>query len=295
MSHSTQGRMPSSPLRDERGGVLIEFALIALVLYLLLAFTLDFGRLFFTAQAVQAAARVAARELALVPLPATTTFTAALQDPVVLANIYDPGKLVIPVTDDAAFQLALASLPVVNKALVPLMIHETIGGTEYLRYPGALLNDPNSSTGLAVGIPRVVLRDLSSGAETIEWVAPIEEIRSDPADEATGPFSVASTGSQQGLVAIRVNYPFQAAALSGFMQGPDGPFEPGGAPILADDGGVTSANALPNGQTTAAPAGGIGTYAGTYGLGGQLAWAQTRRPFRKLLTAQAIFRREVLL
>lgn len=294
MSHSTQGRTSSSPLRDERGGVLIEFALIALVLYLLLAFTLDFGRLFFTAQALQEAARVAARELALVPLPATTTFTAALQDPAVLANIYDPGKLVIPVADDATFQLALASLPVVNKALVPLMIHETIGGAEYLRYPGALLNDPGSSSGFAVGIPRVVSRG-ADGVETIEWMPPIEEILSDPADPTTGPFSAASPGPQQGLVAIRVNYPFQAAALSGFQQGPDGPFEPGGAPILADDDGVTSANALPNGQTTAALAGGIGTYAGTYGLGGQLAWAQTRRPFRKLLTAQAIFRREVLL
>lgn len=290
------GSQPSL-LRDDRGGVLIEFAVIALALYLLLAFILDFGRLIFTAQAVQEAARVAARELALVPLPAAATFDAALQDPSVLANVYDPGRLVIPVTDEATFLAALAALPIVNKALLPLMIHETIGGVEYLRYPGALLSDPNSSSGFAVGIPRVVSHG-ADGVETIEWMPPIEEIVANPVDPATGPFSVASTGPQQGLVAIRVNYPFQAATLVGFQQGPDGPFEPGGTAILANDAGVQQLNGLPAGQTTSTPAVGpdnVGPYAGTYGLGGQFNWAQIRRPFRKLLTAQAIFRREVLL
>ncbi len=294
MERLTNALPSCARLRDERGGVLLEFAVVSLSLYLLLAFILDFGRMFFTAQAVQEAARVAARELALAPLPAGTTFAEALQHPMVLANVYDPGRLVIPVTDDATFQAALAALPPVNKALVPLMIHETIGGTDYFRYPGAVLSDAVSSTGFAVGIPRVVSRG-GDGAETIEWVAPIEEILPDPVDPITGPFSIASTGPQQGLVAIRVNYPFQAAALSGFMQGPDGPFEPGGLAIQANDDAVQALNPLPDGQNPIAPAGGIGTYAGTYGLGGQLAWAQTRRPFRKLLTAQAVFRREVLL
>lgn len=284
MSRLTQGRGRASAMMDERGGVLIEFAMISLALYFLLALILDFGRLIFTAQAVQEAARVAARELALAPLPGATTFEAALQDPDVRANLYNPSLLVIPVTDDAALQAALAALPIINKALVPLMIHETIGGVEYLRYPGALLND--GSGGLTVGIPRVVSRD-ADGVETIEWVLPIEEITPNPADPLTGPFSIASTGPQQGLVAIRVNYPFQAAMLVGFQQG--------NAPIVANDDAIVEQNALPPGLTTAAPAGGVGVYAGEYGLGGHLNWAETRRPFRKLLTAQAIFRREVLL
>ncbi len=290
-----RGRSGAAVLHcDERGGVLIEFAMIALALYLLLALLIDFGRLMFTAQAVQEAARVAARELALVPLPAATTFAAALQDPVVRATVYDPGLLVIPVTDDATFQATLAALPVVNKALLPLMIHETIADVEYLRYPGALLTDPTSPFGFSVGIPRVIARG-AEGVETIEWTAPIEEILSNPADPSTGPFSLASTGPQQGLVAIRLNYPFQAATLVGFRQGPDGPFEPGGEAIQANDGGVTAANAPPGGLAPALPGGGIGPYAGTYGLGGQFNWAQVRRPFRKLLMAQAIFRREVML
>jgi hypothetical protein len=257
---------------------------MSLALYLLLALLLDFGRLIFTAQAVQEAARVAARELALAPLPGAMTFEAALQDPDVRVSLYDPSLLVIPVTDDAAFQATLAALPTINKALVPLMIHETIEGVNYFRYPGALLND--GAGGLTVGIPRVVSRD-ADGVETIEWVAPIEEITPNPADPLTGPFSIASTGPQQGLVAIRVNYPFQAAMLVGF--------QPGNAPIVADDAAVGQQNALPPGQSPAAPEGGVGVYAGTYGLGGHLNWGETRRPFRKLLTAQAIFRREVLL
>lgn len=281
-------------LRDDRGGVLIEFAMIALALYLLLALLIDFGRLMFTAQAVQEAARVAARELALVPLPAAATFAAALQDPAVRATVYDPGLLVIPVTDNDSFRNTLDALPVVNKVLVPLMIHETIGDVEYLRYPGALLTDPTATFGFTVGIPRVIARG-AEGVETIEWTAPIEEILSNPADPSTGPFSLASTGPQQGLVAIRVNYPFQAATLVGFQQGPDGPLEPGGEAIQANDDGVTAVNAPPGGLAPALPGGGIGPYAGTYGLGGQFNWAQVRRPFRKLLTAQAIFRREVML
>lgn len=274
----------ASVLSDDRGGVLIEFALIALVLYFLLGLLLDFGRLIFTAQAVQEAARVAARELALAPLPGAVTFEAALEDPMVRANLYDPSRLVIPVTDDASFQMTLASLPIVNKALLPLMIHETFDGVEYLRYPGAVLTD--GAGGLTVGIPRVVSRD-EEGRETIEWVAPLEEIRPDPTDPATGPFSIASTGPERGLVAIRINYPFQAAMLVGFQGGT--------SPIVADDDAVVELNGLPPGQAPLAPPGTAGVYGGSFGLGGHYNWGVVRRPFRKLLAAQAIFRREVLL
>jgi hypothetical protein len=41
--------------------------------------------------------------------------------------------------------------------------------------------------------------------------------------------------------------------------------------------------------------GGVGPYAGAYGLGRQLALGgRTVRPFRKLISAQAIYRREVV-
>ncbi|MCP9442416.1 MAG: pilus assembly protein [Nitrospira sp.] len=284
MSRAVRCQGRESGLRGERGGVLVEFALIALALYFLLGLLLDFGRLIFTAQALQEAARVAARELALAPLPAAMTFEDVLQDPTVRANLYDPARLVIPVTDDATFQATLASLPTINKVLVPLMIHETIDGVDYLRYPGAILTDDEG--GLTVGIPRVVSRD-EEGVETIEWVAPIEEIRPDPNDPTTGPFSIASTGPERGLVAIRINYPFQAAMLVGFQGGT--------SPIVAADEAVIELNSPPSGQAPLIPPGTVGVYAGPFGLGAHYNWGMVRRPFRKLLAAQAVFRREVLL
>ena len=53
--------MSDSPTRTDtperqRGAVLVEFAFIALLMYLLMAVTVDFGRLFYSAQAVQDAA-----------------------------------------------------------------------------------------------------------------------------------------------------------------------------------------------------------------------------------------------
>ena len=45
----------------ERGAALVEFALVSIVLYLLLAGAIEFGRLMFDANALQDVARVAAR------------------------------------------------------------------------------------------------------------------------------------------------------------------------------------------------------------------------------------------
>src|SRR5947199_105510 len=65
-------------LRKEKGAALVEFTLVSLALYLLLAGTIEFGRLMFAANAVQDAARVAARELSVAPINANVTFDHAL-------------------------------------------------------------------------------------------------------------------------------------------------------------------------------------------------------------------------
>jgi hypothetical protein len=281
-----------------RGSVLVEFALVSLVLYLLIAASIELGRAVFFAQAAQDAARVAAREFALTPLPATMTFDDALADPNVKAKIYDADLLVIDLDalpPGLPLDQFFATLPIVNRALRPVMIYErvTLGGSDrnLLRFPGALLTSATSPTGLTVGIPQVVAR-AADGTETIQWVNVVEEVRSDPADPTTGPFSVVSTGPDQGLVALRINVPFQAAALSGFMRGNGGAFDPNiGNAIVANDGGVSEINNAPGGLLdvpTSAP-----MYAGPFGLGEQLAFGKTVRPFRKLVTAQALFRREV--
>lgn len=87
--------------------------------------------------------------------------------------------------------------------------------------------------------------------------------------------------------------------MSGYAQ-PATPGDPTiGNPISADDSALTEASPLSNytlvvgdndGYTDGAP----GIYGGKYGLGRQLANAQQLgvRPFRKVISAQAVYRRE---
>ncbi len=279
--------------RREQGGILIEFALLSLVFYVLVALVVDFGRMMFVAQALQDAARVAARELAVIPLPANMTFEEVLDQEIVQDRIFNPGNLVIDITGLSDDQLAtqIAALPIVNQMLVPLMITERLADRTLIRYPGALLGDSSDETGeaLTVGIPRVTSHSQDGSGEnvqtTIEWIPVLEEI-------AEGSFSLASTAPQPGLAAVRLNYPFQGAMMTGFLPNPEGPFEPTiGNPIIADDEGIVELNDTPG---TLLPDGGVaGTYSGPYGLGRQFAFAREVRPYRKLLSAQAIYRREV--
>jgi len=218
-----------------RGAALVEFALMSLVLYMLVAAGIELGRAVFVAQTIQEAARVAARELALVPLPANETFdcppsadpgecaddTSAVNDPAVLGQVWNPNLLVIDIGNcyhsPGALNTYVASLPAVNRALFPVFINEitSVHGTpqHFLRYPGALLTDtslgagvnpcpaqynplqPNNPTHFTVGIPSVQSRD-AHGVETIQWVPVLEEVRLDPNHPRTGTFSFASIAPQ---------------------------------------------------------------------------------------------------
>lgn len=62
------------------GQALVEFAVVALVMYLLLAAILTFGHALYVAQGLQTAADLAAREISRTPLPADATFEEALDD-----------------------------------------------------------------------------------------------------------------------------------------------------------------------------------------------------------------------
>lgn len=318
--------------RDERGAALVEFALVSLVLYVLLAAGIEFGRMMFAASVVQDAARLAARELAVAPLRADVTFEYALTcdplaDAACLANlrrrVFDPACLVVDMNDPAVAtdpEAYFASMPVVNRTLRSLFISEP-GRSNLLRYPGALLGDTSSracsaigpngqaaATGYTVGIPMVTSR-AAGGAETIVWVPVLEEIRAERPCPERGAFSLVYTPSvddcgplgadpvaDRGLAAVRVNYPYQAAALSGFQPAPatlNDPRPPNWAGVIAaDDGAVLETNAAPG--STLDDQAIAGTYAGPYGLGRQLAFAgQTVRPYRRLVSAQSIHRREV--
>jgi hypothetical protein len=295
--------------RSERGAILVEFALVALVTSLLLAVSVDFGRLLFSAQGLQDVARVAAREFSVTPVDPTLTFDQALDEPQVVQRVYDKHKLAINLDDpnfdtDAEVDAYFADeMPVVNRALRPLMIVDLANAVHprLLRYPGAVLADAAAPSGFTVGIPRVTGRD-ANGVETIEWVPVLEEIRIDPCDPSSGPFGISSASPmapmQRGLVAVRLNYPYQAGALTAYKPNPAGPFQPNLDPITADEGAVSQ---LPGACAARQPPGAllgddpttVGAYAGPFGLGRQFAFVRTVRPFRKLISAQAIYRREV--
>lgn len=318
--------------RPERGAALVEFALVSLVLYLVLAGGIEFGRLMFAANALQDVARVAARELAVAPVRANATFDDVLScdpdDPNCLKRrVFDPACLVVDLDDPAVAADVdgfFAAMPVANRALRTLMITEP-SRPNLLRYAGALLGDttgaacsavgPNgqaAATGFTVGIPLVDSRN-ANGVETITWVPVLEEIRAAQYSNcpSRGPFSLVYLGAQdvcgplgadpvpdgaRGVAAVRINYPYQAAMLSGFRSSPptaDDPLPPNlSNPIEADDGSVQQNNGAPGGLLDDSAE--AGTYAGGLGLGRQLALAgKTVRPFRKLISAQAIYRREV--
>ena len=293
-----------------RGQALVEFALIAIVVYMLLAAVLTFGHALYVAQGLQTAVDLAAREISRTPLPADATLEEVLADGS-LAEIYSADYLVFDLDDlgpgQSFFQDIVPGWPTLNQQLATLMIVDRPDfdgdGTpdrRFLRYPGALLEDANTPTGYTVGIP-VVTGRAEDGVETIRWAPVVEEIESESAPD---PFRLSSP--LRGLVALRINFPFQSASMSSFRSNTEGIFEPTvGNPNAADDGGVTELNSEERpGSLTGAPLSGGGLYAGTYGgqygLGAQgalgsesLTGRRPVRPYRRVISAQAIYRREV--
>jgi len=313
--------------RRERGAALVEFAMTALVLYVLIAGGIELGRMVFLSQVLQDAARLAARELAVTPLPADIKFDCdpntpldfcALNQDVVLQRIWNPNLLVIDLdcyASDADLQRYLRSLPLVNQALEPALISETVDPgavtqRRFLRYPGALedaaapaqpcpveyesgtgLNGTGNPTDKAVKVYRV---SYPAGVETVEEIPVIGEVRTESANPQCapwGPFSVVpfpdepmapcARAPSNGIAAIRINFPFQAAGLSAFR---NAGFDANGAPNPNVGNVVESTD--PGGAQP-------GTYTGPTGLGNQYAFARTVRPYRRLLTGQSMFRREV--
>lgn len=289
--------MTTRPRPTERGALLVEFAVIALLLYLLLGALLSFGTMIQAGQVAQDVARLAARELALTPLPASTSFEDALD--ATDDRIFDPNQLVVDLAAVTASGQSLneyfATLPLVNRALRPVFVFDQIGDLRVLRFPGAVLRSPLPTAfnaGLTVGVPQVVER-LDGGGERIRWLPVVEEIRPDADDPSTGPFSAASTGPDRGLVALRINIPSTASALASYDGPTTWPPQPNaGEPHLA--GPVTTvAGSAPTFGTPFDDAVSGGVIGAEQGLGEMGALGARVRPFRRVFVGQALFRREV--
>ncbi len=210
-------------VNTQRGSVLVEFSLIAVSISLLIALVVDVARMVFITQVLQETARVAARELSLLPLSPTMTFEEALEEPQVKSQIFDPSALVIEVErfgNSRELEEFVDGLPIVNRMLRPLMTFEKIAvdgrSRDVLRFPGTLLNtgQPKSDFGSSV-IPYIDMSGKANGHE-IWWKSIVEEIREDPGDPQSGAFSLLTSHSNQpsGLVALRVNYPFHPMFMS---------------------------------------------------------------------------------
>ena len=244
---------------------------------MILAAVLTFGQLLYCAQSLQPAADLAARELARTPLPATSTFYEALQDPGVRGRVFDERYLVL--TIDTAIPEQMGSLPGSNQitfnggyriADFPLGDSTTVpafylrrdhSGHDNRRYEqlgnrdsgdaisGAVFTDPNPkpnppyppASGYLVRIPVLQyppiqpgpVPAIESGAKQVGWVPVIEEIQSSSASNPVPPESSSSfpvSSPQRGIVALRINYPYQSASMSGFRPPSDGTSLPGPRP-----------------------------------------------------------------
>jgi len=294
------------------GQALVEFAIIAFVFTFLLGAMLALGFLFFSANVVQQAADVGAMELARHPDSPTETFQNALQD----SGLYDPAFLVCliggPNTSNEDLPNGYTQedveklqdrMPLINRLLFSVYIFDPDWNA--LRYPGARAEFGGEET---VIIPIVGSRDPTTGVETIvEWRRVVEEIVPNGATE--GPYSLTSTTTgnlDPGMVALRINYPHQSSSMVAYVHVDGGqvlsPSESLGqdftnVPVQANDNAVVDNGTLPTGYRLVAVSKnlnyGASAHRGTYGLGEAQAFLTTVRPYRKVVTAQGIYRREV--
>lgn len=263
--------------QSRRGQALLEFAIVALVLYLLIGGAITFGLWIYAGGQIQQAANVGARELSQTPLPALMEFETALDEDVVRQRVYDDRWLVIDLDQLEQenpnynfFTDVVPRMPLLNQQLAPLYILDTCPDANtditrrLIRFPGALLNRTDSTDSLVdidenwvadeflVQIPLVVSRapgiNGGGGAERIRWLDVVEEIDTEVGGDDGGvnpdPFSLddATDDVPAGVVALRVHYPAQSTWLSSYRDRGQFVFN-AGDPNVADDDGVVPVDA----------------------------------------------------
>ncbi len=312
--------------------MLLEFAVSIGVLWLIVAASLEFGRAYLASHVLQTAARTAARELALdADVAWNASFDDALSrvfdaDYLVIdQECLEDEALTEGITPGEHLATILSERGLIlNQMLRPLMIREDVdvGGQvrRLLRYPGALMaaNTPASGAwdcveeDYAIGIPEV-----NDALSSITFHPVVQEI------EEGGPyFSLGAEPDpdaflQAGTVALQIHYPFQASGMSNWRL-----IDPVDGVYRAEDTAETAGYAIDYAvdhddqplleatelhELDAEDADGalqayaltesgrhIPVYGGSLGLGDQLMLGRSVRPFRRLISAQAVAPREVV-
>ncbi|MDG2048570.1 MAG: pilus assembly protein [Myxococcota bacterium] len=317
MDRDLQAEPRKRDSRHRAGGILVEFCISVMALWLIAAAIVDLGRAFSAAHLLQSAARSAAREIA---LDDETAWNAPFQT--ALERVFDPNYLVVDAgcleslaveastTPDFELREALQGR-VLNLALKPLMIFEDVqlNGEQIrlIRYPGALLasgqpddQDTCAREDYTVGIPEI--NDEDSRIDMFPVVAEL----------FAGSYSLETSGGNlipPGTATLQLRYPFQAVALSAWRV-VDGFNRPVGVAENDDyqadlerlANGVSTLDALDarssDGELQAYAQNDLGqtlpVYGGRLGLGVQGVLGREVRPYRRVITAQAMAPREVI-
>jgi len=268
-------------IKRRQGGVLVEFAVSVLALWVLVAGIVELGRALAISHVLQNASRQVAREMAL--MPEAESFTQAL------GVVYDPAHLVIDVdcarreSGEAGLEGYISDLPMLNRDLAPVMILDEItagaaDSVRVLRYPGTILTglsrpEGSCNRGLTVGIPRPREED----ENRFEWAPVVEEVpgvRFEP-----------GASRADGIAAVRINYPFQSVAFAAWKPSqvvPGSGERTTYSPV--DAGAIDVRGTTPHGASISGPV----------ELGQLEMLGRSVRPYRRVLSGQAAFRRELV-
>ncbi len=272
---------------------MVEFALLSFVLYLVIAAVFTFGRALFVAQALPQTADVFAHGLARTPLRPGDTLADALANPTVRQTLFNEADLNLDIT--AASQhdggltldqyLHAQGVPVIHRLLGPLMIvNAQEDGKTFLWYPGAV-QDPASG--------HYFVQVLEGNGSGPPLQVPVVVSLGDATGTSPDPFPLTVTNGVAGggLAGLRLNYAFQSASLTAITYTAPGGGTVNGIPVGVL--GVENSFVQATGEAvdTANTLGGL--YAGLDHLGQRQVGGMVARPFQRLISASAVYRREV--
>ena len=293
--------------------------MVALVSYMLIAAVLTFGSILWIGNTLQQAVDVGAQEIARMPFEPEAELGlgqidtepdsgSVMFDQDFKDQIYDESYLVIP-KDALGGQIlsdyARDNLPLINRLLIPTYIFDRNYGDGVYRYPGTIVQNENNE-------PTVLIPVVDYDSNRVTWIAPVEEMRVFIAGipgTTAGPFNIVSPSGVPpnfvpGTVALRINYPYQSASMSSFGESVGDPPHRGNitnvigaddTTLMPADSGRYTLEVADNEYVPNEP----NIHAGQFGLGRQMAlpFENVRefgvRPYRRIISAQAIYRREV--